>query len=391
MSELISAKNFDGGLSRRKLLIGVSVAALLSAIPIGGALAEGENRPSVWIELGSQLERVDGGLERLSPTFASQLNPNSFTSPITIETPPRYAIGGEGKLMFQPEGSNWAFSASVRYGRSNNKKKLHQETQPASGYQLASVPLFHLKVTGFVPPDAKQFIGATSRNDESHLVVDFQAGHDVGLGLFGNSSNLSAGLRFAQFTSSSSSVMDADPDFHFSYVHYSHFPPPSGPIPANLSLPKQIWHIDHFDGVVQRSFHGMGPTLAWTESDRLGGDDTTQLAFDWGINAAVLFGRQKVKASHNTTSIRHSALGGSLASPSTAYRYHSAPSRSHSVAVSNVGGFAGLSMRFPSAKVSFGYRADFFFGAMDGGIDARKNYDRNFYGPFATISIGLGG
>jgi hypothetical protein len=61
------------------------------------------------------------------------------------------------------------------------------------------------------------------------------------------------------------------------------------------------------------------------------------------------------------------------------------------VIVPNIGGFAGLSVRFPNAKVSLGYRADAFFGAMDGGIDVRKTYDRDFYGPFATISIGLGG
>ncbi|HVP85004.1 MAG TPA: hypothetical protein VMS78_09800 [Rhizomicrobium sp.] len=44
-----------------------------------------------------------------------------------------------------------------------------------------------------------------------------------------------------------------------------------------------------------------------------------------------------------------------------------------------------------AAKVSLGYRADFFFGAMDGGIDTRESYNRNFYGPYASISIGLGG
>jgi hypothetical protein len=63
--------------------------------------------------------------------------------------------------------------------------------------------------------------------------------------------------------------------------------------------------------------------------------------------------------------------------------------RSHAVAIPNVGGFAGISLKFPNAKVSLGYRGDFFFGAMDGGIDVRKTYDRNFYGPYATISIGL--
>jgi hypothetical protein len=65
--------------------------------------------------------------------------------------------------------------------------------------------------------------------------------------------------------------------------------------------------------------------------------------------------------------------------------------RSRSVAIPNVGGFAELSYHYANAKISMGYRADFILGAMDGGIDTRKTYDRNFHGPFATISIGLGG
>ena len=49
-----------------------------------------------------------------------------------------------------------------------------------------------------------------------------------------------------------------------------------------------------------------------------------------------------------------------------------------------------MSLRFPNAKLSFGYRGDFFFGAVDSGIETAKSYDRSFYGPFATIGIGLG-
>jgi hypothetical protein len=59
--------------------------------------------------------------------------------------------------------------------------------------------------------------------------------------------------------------------------------------------------------------------------------------------------------------------------------------------VPNIGGMAGLSLKFPNAKVSLGYRADFFFGAMDGGIDIAHKENVGFYGPFAAISIGLGG
>ena len=72
---------------------------------------------------------------------------------------------------------------------------------------------------------------------------------------------------------------------------------------------------------------------------------------------------------------------------------HIAPpavTRSRNVTVPNIGGFAGLSYRYSDAKLSLGYKADFFFNAIDGGIDARKNENRAFYGPYASISIGLG-
>lgn len=65
-------------------------------------------------------------------------------------------------------------------------------------------------------------------------------------------------------------------------------------------------------------------------------------------------------------------------------------SRSRSVIVPNAGGFAAVSPRFPNAKISLGYRIDAFFSAIDGGVDTRRTYDRDFYGPFATISISLG-
>lgn len=118
---------------------------------------------------------------------------------------------------------------------------------------------------------------------------------------------------------------------------------------------------------------------------------------DWGINASLLFGRQKSKLQHPTQDAyfrpkvytnqfdffsTHSKIMYDRAIPQT---------RSRSVVVPNVGGFAGLSLQWTNAKVSLGYRADYFFGAMDTGIDQRSTKDRSFYGPFASVSIGLGG
>ncbi len=66
-------------------------------------------------------------------------------------------------------------------------------------------------------------------------------------------------------------------------------------------------------------------------------------------------------------------------------------SRSRMVTIPNIGGFAGLSYRLQNAKFAAGYRADFFFGARDGGVETRNTTDVGFHGPYATVSIGFGG
>jgi len=54
-------------------------------------------------------------------------------------------------------------------------------------------------------------------------------------------------------------------------------------------------------------------------------------------------------------------------------------------------GYLGASIRYNNAKVSIGYRADEFFGAVAGGQDTAKSYSRGYYGPYLNASIGLGG
>jgi hypothetical protein len=100
----------------------------------------------------------------------------------------------------------------------------------------------------------------------------------------------------------------------------------------------------------------------------------------------VLFGRQKVKLNYTTMAKLYRVY------PSYS-SHHNAVHRTESrrVTVPNLGGFAALSYRFTNAKISAGYRADFFFGAMDGGLDTHRSMTTGFHGPFATISVGLGG
>jgi hypothetical protein len=109
----------------------------------------------------------------------------------------------------------------------------------------------------------------------------------------------------------------------------------------------------------------------------------------------VLFGKQKVRVQHQATGWYQTGGFFDFSNiPPRQIVYQPglvSLARKKSVTVPNIGGFAGISFKYDAAKVSFGYKADFFFGAIDGGIDARKTYDRNFYGPYASISIGLGG
>lgn len=116
----------------------------------------------------------------------------------------------------------------------------------------------------------------------------------------------------------------------------------------------------------------------------------SELTVDWGVNGAVLFGRQRVNVHHQTTSYDYQQIFGSSY---TAHRSTQTVNRkeAHSAVIPNLGGFAGLSLKFPNAKVSVGYRADFFFNAADNGIDTRHVVNEGFYGPFASISVGLGG
>jgi len=345
------------------------------------ASEDGDRHPTVWIELGGQLSSLSDNQETFSPLLMDG-RPAQFSPSARFELPPRFSIEEGGSISIEPNASDWVFKASVRYGRSTSAKHVRQQTNPKafvtylSGHRYAKYP------------SASKFADTNSHISENHLIVDFQAGKDVGLGLFGtkSSSRLSIGVRYAQFQSASNIALKSDPDWHFHYQTLgSRYLPLGGTYHSNIASLEAA-----------RSFHGIGPSISWTGATPfLVQRQDSELTFDWGVNAAVLFGRQRAKVHYQTTQHYHTAKY--HGSPPNYYhstpihRSVTPPARSRSVVVPNLGAFAGLSFRYNVAKVSFGYRADFFFGAMDGGIDAHKSYDRNFYGPFATVSIGLGG
>src|SRR5690242_19003145 len=124
---------------RWRLLTTVSAVALAAGAICSNAV-EASDKPSVWIELGGQLERIDGGWEPFLPPFTRlPLAPYSPISPPQAQKPPVNGYGGEGKVSFEPGNSGWIFSAAVRYGRSNNNKHVHQQTTIKTPNPLATL------------------------------------------------------------------------------------------------------------------------------------------------------------------------------------------------------------------------------------------------------------
>jgi len=376
MSELAQKNIVRSGL-RWQFLAGVSVLTLASAAS-APVLARGD-KAAVWIELGGQLSRLSNAQEIFSPPVMGN-RPDIFDPLEKFEKTPLYGFDGHGAISLHAPGSHWTFNVSAQYGRSRAQQHVVQKTSPAP------FP-FPLAVDGYVFPSAEKFAETNSNIGEQHALIDFKVGRDVGVGLFGHhgSSVVSAGVRFAQFSSSTNLSLKSDPDFHFKtkYVPFLKMNVASG----------QVFHSYRADLTAHRSFRGVGPSLSWEASAPLSESENASLTFDWSLNGALLFGRQKVEAQHQSSIFYHPAsqagLGKMAVNFVTAYPGHRTETRG--VTIPNLGGSVGLSFSYPNAKLSFGYRADMFFGAMDGGLDARKTYDRAFFGPYASVSIGLGG
>lgn len=389
MSELINTHD-NRATIRWKLLTGASALALtayVSSTALAGA--EDSGQPQLWIELGGQLDRVSGQPEPFEPPFTIVGEQHGLLPVASLQTPARYSIGENGSISFQPEGSQWSFIASVAYGRSSKNAHRHQEV-PVSTY-VKSFGTLHINAQGrwgYVNQTADYIV----RSSEKHTIVDFAVGKDFGLGSQSNdlSNQFAFGVRFAQFTANTAMNLHGDPNPHRDgpkYISAFH-----ATIPFNV-------YYQFYKGKPQidRSFHGVGPSLSYRGSVPIAGSggENAEIDIDWGANAALLFGRQKTKIHHHTTGNLYTlrpfdALYGLPKYTQQHYHNSANTTRSRSVTVPNIGGVAGLSLKFPNAKISIGYRADFFFGAIDGGIDTAKKEDRGFFGPYASISIGLG-
>jgi iron complex outermembrane receptor protein len=349
-----------------------------------GLFSDTDNgKPALWIEIGANFDQLDDAREAFDPPFVKSI-PGYFPSALKVQNPPHIGLDWEGKLSYEPDGSDWVISADIRYGRTANNRHIHQSTSP----QKVDIAVGHIQISAF--PDAR-YVDLQTAGSEQHTIIDFMAGKDVGLGMFGasGSSVLSGGLRMADFVSRSSASI-------FGVPNSDRFPNGLGLYQQNAGTAQE-----------KSSFHGIGPAISWDASKPVDGNEQEgEITVDWGANAAVLFGRQTANGEAGNTAGHYHC--GNLFYPTPAhlchgnqspfYSHHSsyqnpavAHARARTATVPNLGGFIGASMKYRNAKVSFGYRADEFFDAMDGGINAHKSENEGFFGPYANISIGLGG
>lgn len=355
MSELA---NTAPGNYRRSLLASVSALALAVSI-YGTRSVLADDRPTVWIDLG-------GAFDQVSNAGASWLPPN-LTPPISNPPPepfgrtPSIGYDIDGAITLQPHNSDWIYSASIRYGRGQvGPKRNHDQS-----YVIQTKGLSQKYVlTNY------DFANARQQSHSSHAILDFSVGKDVGIGAFhGGKSTVHFGVRAVQLNEKSDAQLTA-------FVS----------APAKYS-PGEVSHTAQ--AVITRSFSGTGPSVSWDGATPLIGADDDNVTFDWGANAAILFGQQKARVSLHTQDAQYYKTGVGYATRVLSHSTET-PRRDKTVVVPNVGAFAGLSWRLPNSKVSFGYRADFFFGAIDGGLTASQKEVRGFYGPFASVSMGLG-
>ncbi len=389
MSELIN-KNDNRATIRWKLLTGASALALTAYVASTVmANAADADRPFLWLEMGGEFDQIGGFSGHFTAPFMTAISPTPgpYVGNAFDQSAQRYAFGLDGKITFRPQGTDWIFSAGLRIGRSAGKRKVHHES---------AVPSFHWTNPNYKYPSysysgtaafsAKKLADTKTKQSEKHAILDFTAGKDVGIGLFGRngSSNINVGVRFAQFSVNSRVDAYGRPTVVATYpTKYK-------------AYPYSAFHEYTMQAHAHRSFKGLGPSLSWNGSAALAGNlEDGELTLDLGINAAFLFGKQKVKTDQATraTQLTHKAFGTKAYSTlytSGAPGHHHNNTRSRSVSVPNIGGFAGISYRYTNAKLSIGYRYDTFLNAMDTGIDAAKKSNVTFNGPYASISIGLG-
>ncbi|MGE5501662.1 MAG: TonB-dependent receptor domain-containing protein, partial [Ignavibacteriales bacterium] len=363
----------------------------------GGGRTHAAGQPYTFtVELGGQVQRQDAPYAPLSPSFAgafsSTLNALNRAQNRDLD----WGDGREVRVTYRPGASGWSVSAGVRYGRTNSDTaRLHLSELagdkkcgvPYSGYfetfaHLLCDPDYvkYPKPAGYYYEPLALKTGTnwsdtSARGHEEHTMADFAVGRDFGLGSLGRS-EVTAGVRYADFKSDSTITFAGVPDYY---------------LPVGWALYPSTRHRYNSSLAAERQFKGAGPAISVEGATPLiGNAQSGHVNLAWDVGAGVLFGRQKADIA-GFESVNYNAGKYGQMSPTPADRTPVAFHRTKSVSVPVLDLSLGLSYEIERVKVGAGYRWERYYNAIDGGFAEHKSYDRTLDGPYFKVAVGFGG
>ncbi len=154
------------------------------------------------------------------------------------------------------------------------------------------------------------------------------------------------------------------------------------------------FHTYHATGHASRSFRGIGPSLSWNGSTPVAGNPQGgEVTFDWGANAALLFGRQKARVQHQETAHYKHLTGGQLQA-TLFYRsiniLRRAQQRSNRDRA-QCWWLRGCFLSYREFQSQLRLSCRFLLRCYRWRHRHAQSKHYGFYGPFVAVGIGLGG
>jgi outer membrane receptor protein involved in Fe transport len=345
------------------------------------------------VEMAGMVQKHDAPYETVEPSFMEAFSDNLDAVASTQHRDFDKGDGRQVRLTWRPRESPWTISGGLRYGRTNNDTtRVHTDEVGDAGCAFPDSMPYAI----FCEPqyrDQQYYAGLykystnwadiTAKSREEHEIVDFRIGHDIGMGLIADRSNVGVELRYGQLNSRTAMTIDGIPAWNIEdgwiLSGYGKYPSTHTRYQADL--------------LAEREFSGVGPLLSWDAAKRLlGNEDVGHVDLDWVVAGGALFGKQKTSLT-GTESIgefsgRYSVDWGYMPTmiPTQIDRR-----RSRSVTVPVVDLSLGLSYEIQRIKVGAGYRWERYFDVLDVGDDEAKDADRTIDGPYFKIAVGFGG
>jgi hypothetical protein len=304
--------SFEGGSQhtlRRYLLGTASGAALIGTAPFAQA---DTNIDHIYLDVSGQYSLTGGHTDW-------GFSGHGFGEPqINVKN------GFDTRADLALQSGNWYLTLSANFGRTGGSKaSISQDAYYSSKYSFTH---FHRD--------------GVAKHNESHTVVDFTLGKDVGLGMMDleGSSIVSLGVRYMHFVARTRS--------HLNYSTFSTF------------LGSSFFTSTSFNRQLDRQFVGWGPVITWKAKAPI----SPEFSFSWGLTAAAVIGGRSFEI--DGVKLRHNEI----ISP-------------------QVGGYVGLNWQMPDSPfdLTIGYRGDGYFDIVDKGFATVHHADRIIHGPFAQI------